>query len=167
MTISSAMGASFETMKYLAGLAKRIIAECNDVATRTRRGAGNFAVVSTKVASALQSLNGGIFTANVASVNPSNTFAEVGTLNGVIKVYRDTYNTDNQVLVGFKGAGVSDCGVIYSPYIMGLFNRTMAQEDFTPRIGVMSRYAITNNLLGVQRYYATFNVSNIDYLFQK
>lgn len=151
----------------IAGLVNRIVKECNDIATRTRRGAGNFIVVSTEVASALQSLQGGLFTANPANVNPSNTYAELGTLQGTIKVYRDTYNTDNQIVAGYKGPGVSDCGVIYSPYIMGLFNRAISEQDFSPRIGVMSRYALTNNLLGASRYYAKFNVSNMSYVLQQ
>jgi len=150
----------------IAGLVNRIVSDCNNIASRTRRGSGNFIVVSTAVASALQSLQGGLFTANPAMVNPTNTYAEIGTLQGIIKVYRDTYNTSNSVLSGYKGPGVSDCGVIYSPYIMGLFNRAIAQEDFTPRVGVMSRYAITENLLGASRYYSNFAVSNIAYLLQ-
>ena len=151
----------------IAGLVNRIVKECNDIASRTRRGAGNFIVVSTEVASALQSLQGGLFTANTGTVNPSNTYAELGTLQGIIKVYRDTYNTSNLVLAGYKGPGVSDCGVIYSPYIMGLFNRAISESDFSPRIGVMSRYALTSNLLGASRYYASFGVSNMSYISQK
>jgi hypothetical protein len=153
------------SQERIAQLANKIIKECNDIGSRTRRGVGNFIIVSTAVASALQALQGGIYTANTAAVNPSNVFAEIGSLNGNIKVFRDTYNTDDQIVCGFKGAGVAEAGVIYSPYIMGLFNRTLAQEDFTPRIGVMSRYAITNSLLGASRYYTKFNVSNISMLF--
>lgn len=147
----------------LSYLVNKIIKESNAVGTSTRRGVGNFVVVSPNVATALQALGAnGMFTANVANVNPSNIFAEVGTLNGTIKVYRDTYNTtDAGILVGYKGPGISDCGIVFSPYIMGLFNRAMAQEDFSPRLGVMSRYAITSSLLGASRYYRTFNVTNL------
>lgn len=146
-------------------LANRIVKESNDIASRTRRAPGNWAVVSTSVATALQSLPNGRFTANTQAVNPTNTVAEIGNLNGNITVYRDTYNTDDQVVVGYKGPGVADAGVIYSPYIIGLYNRAMAQEDFAPRVGVMSRYAITNTLLGASRYYTKFDVSNISTLF--
>ena len=110
----------------------------------------------------IQSLNNGQYTANKANVNASNIFAEIGTLNGTIKVYRDTYNTDNNVLCGYKGPSTSDAGVIFSPYIMGLFNRATAEADFSPRMGVMSRYAITSNLLGASRYYTKFTVSEVD-----
>jgi len=153
------------TQERIAQMANRIVKECNDIASRTRRGAGNFVVVSTSVATALQSLEGGRFTANKQAVNPSNTYAEIGSLNGSIKVFRDTYNTNDQILAGFKGAGVGDAGIIYSPYITGLFNRAMAQEDFTPRIGVMSRYAITSSLLGASRYYTKWSNDNVSQLF--
>jgi hypothetical protein len=147
----------------LSYLLNKIIKECNDIGTRTRRGVGNFVVVSPNIATALQAIGStnGIYTQNIANVNPSNTFAEVGMLNGTIKVFRDTYATTDNVLAGYKGPGVSDCGIVYSPYIMGLFNRAMAQEDFSPRIGVMSRYAITSSLLGASRYYTKFTVSNL------
>lgn len=153
------------SQERIAVLANRIVKESNDIGTRTRRGVGNFAVVSTSVATALQSLEGGRFTATTADVNPSNTLAEVGKLNGTIAIYRDTYNTDNQVLVGYKGPGTSDAGIIFSPYVMGVYMRATAQEDFSPRFGVMSRYAITNTLLGASRYYTKFNVSNMSYIF--
>jgi len=150
------------TQEHFANLANKIILESNNIGTRTRRDVGNFVVVSTRVATALQALsNNGLFTANKANVNPSNTFAEIGTLNGTIRVFRDTYNTDNNVLVGYKGPGTADAGIIFSPYVTGLFNRAMAQEDFTPRIGVMSRYAITSNLLGASRYYTKFAVAGL------
>jgi len=152
------------SQEHFANLVNRIVKTSNDIGTRTRRGVGNFVVVSTNVATAIQSLQNGQFTANKANVNASNNFAEIGTINGVIKVYRDTYNTDDTVLVGYKGPSTADSGVIFSPYIMGLFNRAMAQEDFTPRIGVMSRYAITNNLLGASRYYTKFIAANMDVL---
>ena len=154
------------SQENFAALANKIIFEANAIGTRTRRGVGNFCIVSPTVATALQALsNNGMFTANKANVDASHTFAEVGTLNGTIKVFRDTYNTDNTVVVGYKGPGTADAGVIYSPYVTGLFNRAMAQEDFTPRIGVMSRYAITENLLGASRYYTKFIAGNIAAFF--
>jgi len=149
------------SQEKFANIANKIIYEANAIGARTRRGVGNFVVVSTKVATALQSLTNGTFTATNVDVNASNTFAQIGMLNGTITVYRDTYNTSDEVLVGYKGPGVSDAGIIFSPYVTGLFNRAMAQEDFTPRVGVMSRYAITSSLLGANRYYTKFSVSNL------
>ena len=91
---------------------------------------------------------------------------DIGTINGNITVYHDTYHatTSDSALVGYKGSGISDAGLIYSPYIMGLMNRAIDPEDFSPRVGVMSRYAMTDNLLGAGRYYRRLEVNNLNTL---
>ncbi len=129
-----------------------ILNQSNNIAISTRRGPGNFCVVSPDVATALQAA-GHPFVNYTQNVNPSSTMAAIGKLNGTIEVYRDQYATTSYALVGYKGPGVSDSGVIFSPYIMGLQNRAISPDDFSPRIGVMSRYAITDSLLGAGRYY--------------
>jgi hypothetical protein len=97
-------------------------------------------------------------------IDATTIFPEVGTINGTIKVYRDNYAVSDYALVGYKGPGISDSGIIYSPYVTGLVNRAIAQEDFSPRLGVMSRYAITDSLLGSGRYYRLINFTNVDAL---
>jgi len=150
------------SQEQLASMVTSIIHQANKIATSTRRGAGNFVIVSPTVATALQSVRPA-FSGNDASVNPTQAgVAQIGTLNGSITVYRDQYATDDYALVGYKGAGQNDCGVIYSPYVTGVLNRTVAQEDFSPRIGVMSRYAITDSLLGSGRYYRLMTFANMD-----
>lgn len=133
----------------------------NDIATATFRGAGNFCVVSPRVATALQAA-GPQFTANTSDINASHTMAEVGSINGTIKVFRDSFAPVDYALVGYKGPGISDCGLIYSPYITGLFNRAIDPDTFGVRIGVMSRFAITDNLLGSGRYYRLATITNLD-----
>lgn len=146
-----------------------IIKQANDIAISTRRGPGNFVIVSTRLATALQAA-GPVFSRNEANVNPTGTMTEIGTLNGNITVYHDTYHpvatgvAADTALVGYKGPGISDAGIIYSPYIMGLMNRAIHPDDFSPRVGVMSRYAITNNLLGAERYYRELKIDNLDTL---
>lgn len=138
-----------------------IVKKSNDIATATFRAAGNFCVVSPRVATALQAA-GPQFTANTAEVNASQTLAEVGKINGTITVYRDPFAPVDYALVGYKGPGISDSGVIYSPFITGLFNRAVRPDDFGINIGVMSRYAITDSLLGAGRYYRTIQFTNLD-----
>jgi len=140
-----------------------IIYQANQIAISTRRGPGNFVVVSPDIATALQAA-GHQFVNYEQNVNPATTMAAIGKLNGTIDVYRDQYAQSSYALVGYKGPGVSDAGVIFSPYIMGLQNRAISPDDYSPRIGVMSRYAITNSLLGAGRYYRLIpfmNVSNL------
>jgi hypothetical protein len=138
-----------------------VVKLANDIATATFRGAGNFAVVSPRVATALQAA-GPQFTPNTADINASHTMCEIGSINGTIKVYRDPMAPTDYILVGYKGPGISDCGLIYSPYITGLFNRSIRPDDFGVNIGVMSRYAVVDSLLGSGRYYRVATVSNLD-----
>lgn len=147
------------SQERFSSVVTQIIKQANDIAISTRRGAGNFAIVSTRLATALQSA-GPVFSRNQANVNPTATMTDIGTINGNITVYHDTYHatTDDSALVGYKGSGISDAGLIYSPYIMGLMNRAIDPEDFSPRVGVLSRYAMTDNLLGAGRYYRKLNV---------
>ena len=159
---SSAADGRWSQEKF-TNITTQIIKAANDLATANRRGAGNIVVVSGRLATALQA-SGPIFTRNQSNVNPTQVMPEIGTINGTIKVYRDQYATEDEALVAYKGPGVTDAGVIFCPYVTGLTNRSIAQDDFSPRIGVMSRYAFTNNLLGSQNYYRRILFSNLDQL---
>ena len=148
--------------KYMNIIAS-IIYQQNKIAIKTRRGPGNFVVASPGIITALQSA-GHQFVQFTQNVNPTHVMAAVGKLNGTLDVYRDQYAQTEYALVGFKGAGISDAGVIFSPYIMGLTMRAIDPSDFAPRIGTMARYAITNSLLGAGRYYRLipfFNLANL------
>ncbi len=140
-----------------------IVYQANQIAISTRRGPGNFVIVSPALATALQAA-GHQFVNYEQNVNPTTTMAAIGKLNGTLDVYRDQYATSDYALVGYKGPGVSDAGVIFSPYIMGLQNRAISPDDFSPRIGVMSRYAITDSLLGAGRYYRLIPFMNVSKL---
>lgn len=140
-----------------------IIYQANQIAITTRRGPGNFVIVSPDIATALQAA-GHQFVNYEQNVNPTTTMAAIGKLNGTLDVYRDQYARSSYALVGYKGPGVSDAGVIFSPYIMGLQNRAISPDDFSPRIGVMSRYAITDSLLGAGRYYRLIPFMNVNKL---
>jgi len=146
--------------KYM-NIVASIIHQANVIATSTRRGPGNFVIVSPAIASCLQAA-GHQFVQYDSKVNPTTVLASIGRLNGSIEVYRDQYARADYALVGYKGPGVSDAGIIFSPYIMGLQNRAISPDDFSPRIGVMSRYAITDSLLGSGRYYRLLSFYNVN-----
>ena len=137
-----------------------IIHQANNIAITTRRGAGNFVIVSPAIATALQGA-GHQFVQYSSKVNATTTSAPIGKLNGTIEVYRDQYANTDYALVGYKGSGVSDSGIIFSPYMMGLTMRAVDPNDFYPRVGVMSRYAIVDTLLGSGRYYRLLNFTNV------
>ena len=148
--------------KYM-NIISAIVYQSNKIAVTTRRGPGNFVIVSPAIATALQAA-GHQFVAYTQNVNPTQVMSAIGKLNGTMEVYRDQYARAEYAMIGYKGAGISDCGLIFSPYIMGLTNRAIHPDDFTPRIGVMSRYAITDTLLGSGRYYRLIPFFNVNKL---
>jgi len=148
--------------KYM-NIVSSIVYQANKISVTTRRGPGNFVVVSPAIATALQAA-GHQFVAYNQNVNATQVMAAIGKLNGTIDVYRDQYARTEYALVGYKGPGISDTGIIFSPYIMGLTNRAIHPDDFTPRVGVMSRYAITDTLLGSGRYYRLIPYYNVQKL---
>lgn len=148
--------------KYM-NIISAIIYQANKIAVTTRRGPGNFVIVSPAIATALQAA-GHQFVAYNQNVNATQVMAAIGKLNGTMDVYRDQYARTEYAMIGYKGSGISDCGLIFSPYIMGLTNRAIHPSDFTPRVGVMSRYAITDTLLGSGRYYRLIPFFNVNKL---
>lgn len=164
----SALSSSFLFDKKQA-VADKIVSLSNEIHTKVLTGAGNIAIVSPKVSTILQTLKNGSFsgTSNYKK-NSQNSLVEVGTLEDTITVYRDPWayldaNVD-YALVAYKGEGISDCGIIYHPYMMNLVNTATSQEDFGTRIGVLSRYAITDSLLGSGRYYRYIEFTNLNAL---
>lgn len=136
--------------KYMNIIAS-IIHQANVVAIKTKRAPANNVVVSPDIASALQAA-GHPFVGLNANVNATQVMSSIGKLNGQLDVYRDQYAQQSYAMVVLKGAGISDAGVIFSPYVMGLTNRAVDPTTFAPSIGVLARYAISNNLLGAGRY---------------
>ena len=136
--------------KYMNIIAS-IIHQANVVAVKTKRAPANNVVVSPDIASALQAA-GHPFVGLNANVNATQVMSSIGKLNGQLDVYRDQYAQQSYAMPILKGAGISDAGVIFSPYVMGLTNRAVDPQTFAPAIGVLARYAISNSLLGAGRY---------------
>ena len=126
-----------------AALAVQINRAANLIAQRTRRGAGNFAVVSPFALTILQSATTSAFARTTEGTfeAPTNT-KFVGTLNNSMKVYVDTYAADStSVLVGYKGASESDAPAFYCPYIPLMSSGVVLDpSSFEPVVSFMTRY---------------------------
>ena len=131
-----------------AALAVQINRVSNKIAQRTRRGAGNFAVVSNQALTILQSATTSAFARTTEGTfeAPTNT-KFVGTLNNAMRVYVDSYmadstaQNDNQVLVGYKGSSEADAAAFYCPYIPLMSSGVVLDPDtFEPVVGFMTRY---------------------------
>jgi len=167
---------------------QRLLIESGRMAARNRRGAANFVIATPRVCSILEMLpdfkvfevNGTVSTAGVG-------IAKVGTVGSRWTVYRDTrtevqntslYRDNNYytnppnggggveyALLGYKGSEYYDTGIIYCPYIPIMVQRTIGPNDFAPRVGLMTRYGIVNNIFGANLYYHLIIVKGLGTAF--
>jgi hypothetical protein len=163
-----------------ANLGIVINAVANEIARKTRRGPGNFIVVSPMVVSILQSAAKSVFAPAVAGSfkGPNNTML-VGTLNGTIKVYSYLWNqvsglgsaVNDVILVGYKGGnGETDTGYFYCPYIPLMSSGVVINPTtFQPVVSMMTRYGKTaftqtqTSLGNSADYYGKINVANFQF----
>jgi hypothetical protein len=126
-----------------AALAVLINRTANLIAQRTRRGAGNWAVVSPAALTVLQSATTSAFARTTEGTfeAPTNT-KFVGTLNGAMRVFVNTYAPDTQpVLVGYKGSSETDAAAFYCPYIPLMSSGVVLDPTtFEPVVSFMTRY---------------------------
>jgi hypothetical protein len=126
-----------------AALAVQINRVANLIAQRTRRGAGNWAVVSPFALTILQSATTSAFARTTEGTfeAPTNT-KFVGTLNNAMKVYVNSYATDStDVLIGYKGGSESDAAAFYCPYIPLMSSGVVLDPStFEPVVSFMTRY---------------------------
>jgi hypothetical protein len=126
-----------------AALAVLINRVANLIAQRTRRGAGNWCVVSPASLTVLQSATTSAFARTTEGTfeAPTNT-KFVGTLNGAMRVFVNSYAPDTQpVLVGYKGSSETDAAAFYCPYIPLMSSGVVLDPStFEPVVSFMTRY---------------------------
>jgi Major capsid protein Gp23 len=155
-----------------AALAVLINRTANLIAQRTRRGAGNWCVVSPASLTVLQSATTSAFARTTEGTfeAPTNT-KFVGTLNGAMKVYVDGYANDSQaVLVGYKGSSEADAAAFYCPYIPLMSSGVVLDPaTFEPVVSFMTRYGYveltnTSSSLGnAGDYVGEIAISNLSF----
>jgi hypothetical protein len=151
----------------------KIIVEANRIAIRNRRGAANFLVATPRVCAILEMLPEFQWMQVQGNVNTQPVgIARVGNLGGRFNVYRDT-RTEAQVeggeratrleyvLLGYKGPEFYDTGIIYCPYIPVMVQRTVGPNDFAPRVGLLTRYGVVDNIFGADLYYHVIVIKNL------
>lgn len=127
-------------------LVETIIDVANTIHRKTLRGSGNFIVTSPDVCTILEQTS--LYKTNYKIdgngqvSSPMTIGAEaVGQVSNRFTVYKDPYFPRQKILVGFKGGNYLETGYVYAPYVPLIVTPTIfAQEDFTPRKGVMTRY---------------------------
>lgn len=171
---------------------QRLIIEANRIAVRNRRGAANFIVATPRVCAMLEMLPEFQWAPVQGNVNTQPVgVAKVGTLGGRFNVYRDTrteaqaeytyqpsypsagasslgYTRSTRLeyaLLGYKGPEFYDTGIIYCPYIPVMVQRTIGPNDFSPRVGLLTRYGVVDNIFGANLYYHVIIIKGLGTAF--
>jgi len=156
----------------------KVIVEANRIAIRNRRGSANFIIATPKVCAILEMLPEFQWMPVNGNVNTQPTgIAKVGTLGGRFTIYRDTRteaqnlttrggatnpaNALEYALLGYKGTEYYDTGIVYCPYIPVMIQRTVGPNDFSPRVGLMTRYGVVDYIFGASLYYHTIIVKGL------
>ena len=114
----------------------------NKIHQLTMRGGANFIVCSPDVATILESIPGFHVNAEKDSLQFAAGVSVVGSISNRYTVYKNPYMTTNQILLGFKGSNFLETGAVYAPYVPLIMTPLVYDPDnFTPRRGVMTRYA--------------------------
>ncbi|NCD00385.1 MAG: hypothetical protein EOL95_11900 [Bacteroidia bacterium] len=136
----------------------------NRIAITTRRGAGNFIVANPTVCAALEGTSSFTIAPVAGNVNTGTTSVEIiGTLDGRMKVIRDTFSDTDELTVGYKGSSASgmDAGIIYAPYVQLMLSRATFENSFNPAVGILSRYGLHSNIFGAENYYQRMIIENM------
>jgi len=144
-TAASVAGQYYTQMTWFQTLGIKLQKVSNLIHQRTLRGGANFMVVSPTVATILESIPG--FAADTDGAADTMKYAfgvqKIGALNSRYKVYKNPYMTENVILMGYRGSAFLECGAVYAPYVPLIMTPLVYDPNtFTPRKGIMTRYAL-------------------------
>ena len=114
----------------------------NKIHQLTMRGGANFIVASPDVCTILESIPAFSVNADKDAKQFAAGVTQVGSLANRFTVYKNPYMTSNEILLGYKGNNFLETGAVYAPYVPLILTPLVYDPDnFTPRRGVMTRYA--------------------------
>ena len=142
-----------------------------DIYKTTFRGPGTWVITSPLVGAMLESaakLEGGISPDAGPSNITGNSIQYKGKFAGKYDLYIDPMYPEDEIMIGYKGAGPMDAGYVYCPYIPLQQLPTITDpQTFQPRKGILTRYgkaAVTP----ASRFYRIIRLIGLspNYLFQ-
>jgi hypothetical protein len=138
-SITTFYGTRYEWYQTLLGKIQKV---SNEIQRLTLRGGANFVVVSPTIATILESIPGYMVSTDGNKSQFAAGVQVAGSLQNRFTVYKNPYMTENKILVGFRGSNFLETGAVYSPYVPLIMTPLVYDpNDFTPRKGVMTRYA--------------------------
>ena len=130
--------------EWFQTLGNKLQSVSNTIHQKTLRGGANFMVISPETATIIESIPG--YAADTDGEATKSSFAmgvqKVGALNNRYTVYKNPYMLENDILMGFRGSNFLETGAVYAPYVPLIMTPLVYDPvNFTPRKGVMTRYA--------------------------
>jgi len=115
----------------------------NQIHKATMRGGANFAVVSPEIAAFIEAMPGFGTDADGTGTQFAAGVTKVGQFANRYTIYKNPYRqTSDGILMGFRGNQFLETGAVYAPYIPLIMTPLVYDPtNFTPRKGVMTRYA--------------------------
>jgi hypothetical protein len=135
-------GAYYNQQTWFQTLGTKIQKVSNKIHQKTMRGGANFLVCSPDVATILESIPGYSADTNGDKMQFAMGVQKVGMMNNRFQVYKNPYMLENTILMGYRGTQFLETGAVYSPYVPLIMTPLVYDpNNFTPRKGVMTRYA--------------------------
>jgi hypothetical protein len=146
--------------QWFQTLGTKIQKVSNKIHQKTLRGGANFIVCSPTVATVLESIPGYAAATDGDKMEFSMGVQKIGSLANRFKVYKNPYMTENIMLMGYRGGQFLEAGAVYAPYVPLMMTPLVYDpETFTPRKGLMTRYA---KKMIRPEFYGKIHVSDID-----
>jgi hypothetical protein len=138
----AATGAYYNQQTWFQTLGTKIQKVSNKIHQKTMRGGANFLVCSPDVATILESIPGYSADTNGDKMQFAMGVQKAGMMNNRFQVYKNPYMLENTILMGYRGNQFLETGAVYSPYVPLIMTPLVYDpNNFTPRKGVMTRYA--------------------------
>mgnify|MGYP003963426851 CR=1 FL=1 len=135
-------GMAYQKNTWFQTLGTKLNKVSNKIHQLTLRGGANFVVASPDVCTILESIPGFMVNADKDAMKFAAGVSQVGAMANRYQVYKNPYMTSNEILMGFKGTNFLESGAVYAPYVPLIMTPLVYDPtNFTPRRGVMTRYA--------------------------
>jgi hypothetical protein len=139
---STNAASAYNQGQWFQTLGTKIQKVSNKIHQKTMRGGANFLVCSPDIATILESIPGYAADTNGDKMQFAMGVQKVGLLSNRFTVYKNPYMLENTILLGYRGAQFLETGAVYAPYIPLIMTPLVYDpNNFTPRKGVMTRYA--------------------------
>jgi len=161
---SSGASNAYTKGDWFQTLGNKIQSVSNAIHQKTLRGGANFIVVSPETATILESIPGYATASDgdVATKSYAMGVQKAGLLNNRYTVYKNPYQFENTILIGFRGSNFLETGAVYSPYVPMIMTPLVYDpKNFTPRKGVMTRYA---KKMVRPEFYGKVVIADIDFV---